>query len=144
MTLGLDTDVAVNLLFEGAPEHRRVRDFLRRQSRSSSFGLAPQVMFEFLHVVTDPKRFEAPLTMTAALTRARDLWRGAEVIRVIPTPSTSLRVFELMTELGLGRKRILDTALAATYEAAGIRRIATLNGRDFQVFDFVEIVDPLA
>ncbi len=144
MTLGLDTDVAVNLLFEGASAHRRVRDFLHKWSRTHSFGLAPQVIFEFLHVVTDPKRFETPLPMTEALERARELWRGAEIVRVMPTSQTVMRVFELMTSLGLGRKRILDTALAATYEAAGILSIATLNRRDFQVFDFVETVDPLA
>ncbi len=143
MILGLDTDVAVNLLFEGAPEHRRVREFLRQKSRSSSFGLAPQVLFEFLHVVTDPRRFETPLTTTEALRRAGELWRGAEIVRVMPTTQLVARVFDLMTSLGLGRKRILDTALAATYEAAGVRCIATLNGRDFKVFDFLEIVDPL-
>jgi predicted nucleic acid-binding protein len=42
----------------------------------------------------------------------------------------------------LGRKRILDTALAATLEAARIRRLATFNGRDFEVFGFLEVVEP--
>lgn len=49
-----------------------------------------------------------------------------------------------MASRGPGRKRILDTALAATLEAAGVSRLATLNGRDSQVFGFLEIVDPVA
>jgi predicted nucleic acid-binding protein len=49
---------------------------------------------------------------------------------------------ELMSVHGLGRKRILDTVLAATLETAHVRRLATLNARDFALFDFIEVVDP--
>lgn len=39
-----------------------------------------------------------------------------------------------MEEFRLGRKRILDTYLAATYHEKGIRRIATGNAADFALF----------
>jgi predicted nucleic acid-binding protein len=45
-----------------------------------------------------------------------------------------------MASFDLGRKRILDTALAATFETAGVRRIATFNPADFTIFPFLEIV----
>lgn len=32
--------------------------------------------------------------------------------------------------------QVLDTALAATLEEAGVRRLATFNRRDFEVFAF--------
>jgi predicted nucleic acid-binding protein len=41
----------------------------------------------------------------------------------------------------LGRKRLLDTLLAATYQRAGVRRLITNNGKDYRVFDCFEIVD---
>ncbi len=44
--------------------------------------------------------------------------------------------------MDLGRKRLLDTTLAATYYANGITTIATSNTRDYRgfgVFDLVEI-----
>jgi hypothetical protein len=38
----------------------------------------------------------------------------------------------------LGRKRLLDTQLAATYYAAGITSLVTSNFADFEVFDVFE------
>ena len=49
---------------------------------------------------------------------------------------------DLLTRFRLGRKRILDTALAATMEAAGIKKLATLNKKDFEVFPFLELIVP--
>ena len=46
-----------------------------------------------------------------------------------------------MESLRLVRKRILDTALAATLESAKVRRLATLNPGDFKAFPFLEIVE---
>ena len=39
----------------------------------------------------------------------------------------------------LGRKRLLDTLIAATWHSAGIREICTLNPRDFTVFSVFQI-----
>jgi predicted nucleic acid-binding protein len=41
---------------------------------------------------------------------------------------------EAMAKHQLGRKRVLDTMLAATYRSAGITSLLTLNGDDFTVF----------
>jgi hypothetical protein len=35
---------------------------------------------------------------------------------------------------GLGRKRILDTLLGATYLTAGVNSLVTINGRDIRTF----------
>ncbi|HSS50271.1 MAG TPA: hypothetical protein VLX28_15140, partial [Thermoanaerobaculia bacterium] len=51
------------------------------------------------------------------------------------------RTLELMQNLRLGRKRILDTALAATLESAKVWRLATLNREDFGNFSFIETVE---
>lgn len=44
-----------------------------------------------------------------------------------------------MREHRLGRKRLLDTLLAASYHRAGVRRIATTDWRDFAVYGVFEI-----
>ena len=54
----------------------------------------------------------------------------------------STLLVEWMGVHNLGRKRILDTYLAATYSSAGIRRIASSNGRDFSVFGVFEVLEP--
>jgi predicted nucleic acid-binding protein len=43
----------------------------------------------------------------------------------------------------LGRNRILDTLLAATYKTAGIGSVLTTNARDFSVFNAFQLVTPL-
>jgi predicted nucleic acid-binding protein len=105
-------------------------------------AVTPLVIQEFLHIVTDPKRFASALSMEEALRRAWGIWDSKEVKRVLPSPEVLPRTMELLSAFQLGRKRILDTALAATLEAAGIRRLATFNPRDFRIFDFLEIVTP--
>lgn len=44
---------------------------------------------------------------------------------------------------GFGRKRVLDTMMAATYRSAGITSILTLNGADFAVFGEFSCPGPL-
>jgi hypothetical protein len=45
-----------------------------------------------------------------------------------------------MDEFRLGRKRLLDTLLAATYHRAGVERLASTNWRDFAVYGVFELV----
>ncbi len=145
MTLGLDTDVVVNWAMSGAEHHDAARALLRREIQAgNTIACTPQVFFEFIHVVTDERRFERPMPMSLALDTARDFWDGPETIRVLPGPRVLHRTLELLGTLQLGRKRILDTALAVTLDEAGVKRLATFNGRDFEPFSFLKIVDPLA
>ncbi len=46
-----------------------------------------------------------------------------------------------MTEHKLGRKRMLDTMLAATYFANGITTIVTSSARDYRGFGVFELVE---
>lgn len=144
MSLALDTDVVVSWIMAGSPRHAVVRKAVERELRRSggSVALVPQTLHEVLHVATDPRRFERPLPMKEALRLVRLLWEARDVVRVQPGPHVPLRTLELMERHRLGRKRILDTALAATLEGAGIRRLATFNADDFRVFPFLDIVEP--
>ncbi len=128
----------------GAPHHHTVRECLRREvdEQGQQLGIAHQTLNEFLHVVTDRRRFEHPLPMAEALRFSRGLWRRHDTERITPAVSSHDRLCELMMKYRLGRKRILDTALAAMLEAAGVSRLATLNGRDFEIFPFITVVDP--
>ena len=55
--------------------------------------------------------------------------------------STALFLGWLMQH-GLGRKRLLDTHLAATLWSAGVRRLMTSNPRDFTIFGAFELLSP--
>lgn len=143
MIIALDTDVLVNWTVSGARHHEAVRTWIDGAlEKSTRFGLTQQVCFEFLHVVTDPRRFERPLPMPQAVRFVERLWTSREVDRVGARVAVVPRLCTLVDRHRLGRKRILDTALAATLSTAGVDRLATLNGRHYEAFSFLEIVDP--
>ena len=127
----------------GSIHHERVAPWLERQLEEGvRLALAPQVFYELMHVVTDARRFEAALSMDDAVAWVEDLCRSEDA-EALPTPPQVVpRTLSLLRQYRLGRKRILDTALAATLEAAGVRSLATLNGHDFQIFPFLEVVEP--
>lgn len=126
----------------GTPRHAVVRRLIESEVREqgASLALTPQVVHEFLHVATDPKRFAIPLPMEDAIRRISILWDADEVVRIPFSPDVLPRTLELLKEFKLGRKRILDTALAASLELAGVRRLVTFNRKDFSIFSFLEIV----
>jgi len=143
VTVALDADVLVNWVMEGTTCHAAARYFVeRRLLGGERVALTPLVLNEFIHVTTDPRRFPSPLKMKEAVVRARTIWVAPEVDRIHPAPEVVSRTLDLLETLSLGRKRILDTMLAATLEIAGIRRLATFNRKDFDIFPFLEIVTP--
>ncbi len=143
-SLGIDTDVLVSWAMQGAPNHAAARRLFATEigARRAQIALTPQVFFEFVHVVTDPRRFVQPMHMDQAVALARDLWDAPETLRVLPGPTMLHRVLEFLDSLRLGRKRILDTALAVTLNQAGVSRLATFNAQDFAIFEFLEVVNP--
>jgi len=65
---------------------------------------------------------------------------ATETEQVPPTDVALVRFHDWMRRHQLGRKRVLDTMLAATYRAAGVTSLLTLNGEDFAVFGEFEFV----
>lgn len=133
--IGLDTNVLVAHAIPDHPTHGKVRERIDRfLSEGRDLALTSGILSEFIHVVTDPRRFENPLTMAEALEWA-GFWSDAEEVALVATDMTPHRQWlRWLEEHRLGRKRLLDTLIAATWHAAGVREIFTLNPRDFEVF----------
>jgi predicted nucleic acid-binding protein len=138
---GLDTSFLVAVEVACHKDHevaRRVMKSLRQ--KDDRFALAPQVLAEFVHIVTDPKRFSSPLTIELALGRAEAWWNSKEVDWALPDESTVAWFLAAMAKGRLGRKRLLDTLLAGTFRTAGVHSMLTLNSADFSIFDEFECV----
>ena len=72
MTHGLDTSFLVASEVAGHPDHAGVwRRISQLRQRGDRFGLTAAVLAEWVHIVTDQRRFSAPLTMAEALVKAR-------------------------------------------------------------------------
>jgi len=89
MIHGLDTGFLAAAEVREHADHTGARVTLTEVlSAGDLIAIAPQVLAEFIHVVTDPRRFEEPLDMSAARHVAEQWWtRGAT-----PAPSLTLRV----------------------------------------------------
>lgn len=143
MTHGLDTSFLVATEVASHAQHSVSRAAFEQLIRAGdNFALAPQVLAEFVHIVTDPRRCSVPLTMPTALERAELIWNAQEVLQVYPDATATSQFLSWMREHRLGRKRLLDTLLSATYWSAGIGSIVTLNPGDFAFGCFSSIVVP--
>jgi len=141
MTHGIDKDFLVAVEIRDHPFHREADALLQSLlGDGHDFALVPQTLAEFIHLVTDGKRMPQPLTMAEAISRAEHWWQAVEVVRVFPDGPAVRDFFVWLTRYQLGRKRLLDTMLAASFQSAGVKRILTNNGRDFKVLGDFETI----
>jgi predicted nucleic acid-binding protein len=143
----IDTNILVYLAASDVPQHVESRRYIERflsQSQGNRIAVTEDVLFEFVHVVTDPKRLKNPMKMGQALAWAEAFWSGQETTPLLPSPMTFSRTLELLRTHGLSRKRIRDTLLAAILEENAVRELLTANVSDFQIFPFLEPIDPTA
>jgi len=136
MIHGIDTTFLIQVEEREVPGHEGARGWLKDAlaRHPQPLALAPQVLTEFVHVVTDPRRFASPLSMEEALEKAQGWWEASEVKPIYPSLDSTRLGLLWLRQHRLGRKRLLDTQLAATYYAAGVTRLLTLNMSDFELF----------
>jgi predicted nucleic acid-binding protein len=111
-------------------------------ARGVRLVLPSLVVNEFLHVVTDPRRFSPALTMSEALDWIEDFLANSSIGLIEPTKGTTEQTLKWIRQFNLGRKRILDAHLASILHTHGVRRLLTSNPGDFTVFGVLEIVSP--
>ncbi|MCX6970140.1 MAG: PIN domain-containing protein [Verrucomicrobia bacterium] len=135
MTHAIDTDFLVALEIRDHIFHKPADGLLNRLlDEGHELAVAPQILAEFVHVVTDAKRMKEPLSMDDGLARAEYWWQAREVLRIYPDGETVTTWIAWLRDHRLGRKRLLDTLLAASCASHGISTIISNNGADFQVF----------
>ncbi|MCH8473692.1 MAG: hypothetical protein LAT55_00510 [Opitutales bacterium] len=140
--IGIDTPFLIAHTVQEHPEHRLAVNCCENLlHHNHTFALCSTVIDEFLHVVTDPKRFEIPLTMSRAIQLARIWTNSQETVLYAATEASLRQHFDWMIEHRLGRKRINDTRIASIYITHGITRLLTSNSRDYSIFGVFETLD---
>jgi toxin-antitoxin system PIN domain toxin len=142
---GVDANVLIYSAIESMPEHPKVHSFFERRVLRGELTCAVTfpVLLEFIHVTTDARRFKAPLTLEESLNFVEQYWNASDWRRLVPQPSTGTRVLDLLRRYCLGRKRLLDTHLAATLLDNGVTTLITCDSTDFRVFEELSLLDPL-
>lgn len=140
--IGVDTSFLVGLAIKEHPSHRACLRLFREevQAGTATMALAPQVLAEFCHIVTDPRRFERPIDVSEAIELSEGWWNAVECRRIETGAEAGALFLTWMHEHRLGRKHLLDTLLAATYHCAGVIRLATMDWRDFERFGVFQVV----
>lgn len=131
--IGVDTSFLVAFEIPLHESHESAMA-LAEQHSHDGFAVTTQVLSEFVHVVTDGRRFRQPIAPNDAVSRAHRWWSSGEIRRVHTDDKSVALFLEWMSAFSLGRKRVLDTLLAATYAAAEVPLIATTNWRDFGIY----------
>ncbi len=143
MIHGIDTGFLVAAEVAEHEDHPAARQALSRLlAAGDRIAVAPQVIAEFIHVVTDSRRFVNPLGAHEARQVAAQWWTAREVDQVFPDAATMRQFLVWLEQFSLGRKRLLDTLLAATYQQAHIRSLLTTNATEFTVFGIFRCITP--
>src|SRR5437899_791333 len=125
---GLDCNILVQLAVADHPANAQTIVAVQTEIQNQGgLALPTFVVAEFLHVVTDDRRFDPPFTMTEALDWMEEFLGNASVHLLEPNAESLRRTLLWMRQFNLGRKRILDTHLVAVLHAAGVRRLLTSN-----------------
>src|SRR5438093_5019534 len=133
--IGLDCNILVQLALADHPANARTLAAVQAEAqRGEILVFPPLVCTEFLHVVTDDRRFVPPLTMNEAMQWLEDFLGQPSVGLILPSGASLDQTLKWLRQYGLGRKRILDTHLAAVLFAGGVTRLLTSNPADFAVF----------
>src|SRR5215218_8638449 len=137
MRRGLDTNVLIYAHMPDLPDHVRVRSFLLSQLANEDVTLVitPIILHEFVHVITDGKRFDPPVSMADALAVARVYLDHTNVECLSLDGQAVAGAFALIERHQLGRKRIADTLFAACLLGHGVHELITCNPADFRIFD---------
>lgn len=146
MRIGLDTNVLIHAHVPAMEHHEAVRDLLFRQlsAQGVRLVLTPLVLHELVHVISDPRRFEPPVPMSEAVAVAREYLGRSNVECLSLDEPAVLLALDLLDRHRLGRKRIADTFLAAVLLHHGVHQFLTFNRGDFDLFDGLRVLDPLA
>jgi uncharacterized protein len=141
--IAIDADVLIAARSASDVNHLRAmalmeREFLRH---GEEMLLAPSVAAEFLHVVTDSRRFPKALTMDQALLELESWVMSPSTVILGGSKDALLAGMRLMREAKLGRKRVNDTMLAGSLIEFGVKKLMTFNRGDFDLFGYFEIVD---
>jgi predicted nucleic acid-binding protein len=141
---GIDSNVLIYAHVPSLKAHSAVRSFLLRQLADSHTQLAitPAILHEFVHIVTDARRFEPPVSMSEAIALSRG-FVGRANIECLSTDEAALYLaLELMQQHRLGRNRLADTLFAATLLANDVHELITCNPADYRIFSTLRLIDP--
>ena len=100
MICGVDAHALIYSAVESMPEHKAVLAFFERQVLTGELVCAVSfpILWEFIHVTTDPKRFKSPRALEESLDFAGQYWNAEGWSRLLPKASTGERALAMLRQ----------------------------------------------
>ncbi|WP_428277110.1 type II toxin-antitoxin system VapC family toxin [Candidatus Palauibacter sp.] len=128
-----DVNILVYAHRQDAPDHRRYLDWLVSEVDSdAAFGLSPLVLSGFIRVVTHPRVFKIPSTLSRATMFVEQLRERPNCIEVTPGARHWAIFLRLCSEAGAKGNLVPDAYLAAMAIESGcewVRRTVAPSAR---------------
>jgi toxin-antitoxin system PIN domain toxin len=140
----VDTNVLVHASDEDSPFHAPCAAALARwRSQPDAWFVTWSVIYEFLRLVTHPRKMRRPVSLRAAW-RIVDALLASPGLRVLVATPRHVEVARAVIEEtpGLTGNLAHDAHIAVLMREHGVRRIYTRDA-DFFRFPFVEPIDPV-
>jgi predicted nucleic acid-binding protein len=103
MIHGLDTGFLVAAEIKEHADHAAARATIARLiSAADQLGIAPQVLAEFIHIATDPRRFARPLDIGTSRQMAEQWWTASDVVQIFPNALVVRQFFTWLQQFALG------------------------------------------
>ena len=136
----VDTNVLVYAADESAAFHGACQHLLDRAADGAlQLVLSPQILSEFVAVVTNPNVMPRPLSPDDAYAHAEQL---GSICRVVtPMPAVVQRWISLLRQTGISGKRVHDMLHVATMLESGIEQIYTYDS-GFVSVPGITVLDP--
>ena len=139
----VDANLLLYAVDEASPHHATAKAWLEdRLGSSETFAFAWSVLIAFVRLSTNPRVFEAPLTLGEALALV-DSWLEQPAVTVVhPTARHTALLRELLAPLGTAANLVSDAHLAALSIEHGAELCSA--DVDFGRFPRVRWLNPLA
>lgn len=135
----VDTNVLVYASTENAPFHDRARTALVRLAANERLSISPQVLREYLAVMTRAQTWQQPLSLEEAVADTTAFTK--RFVALEDGPAVWERLCELSRNCTFAGRQVHDANIAATMLAHGEHRLLTFNTGDFQRFGaLIELV----
>jgi len=129
----IDTNVLVYASRPSAPEDTVAQEALSAiETAARRVWISPQVLREYLAVVTRPQVTAPPLPMATAIDDVRRFRSMFEIAE--EGPAVFERLLQLLTVYPGAGKQVHDANLVAAMLVHGVGRLLTFNVTDFQRF----------
>ena len=138
----VDANLLLYAVDESSPHHAVAKPWLEEQlSGSETFAFVWAVLLAFVRLATNPRVFDAPLTVAEALDLA-DSWLDRPNVTIVhPTDRHSRLLRELLMPLGTAGNLTSDAHLAALSIEHGAELCS--GDSDFARFPRVRWLNPL-